>query len=165
MTAPTRSLWPFVVAGALALHVVVSLIVVYVATSDPSYGVEEDYYAKAVAWDDRRAQERANEDLGWTLAAAATPPSAPGGQPTLEVLLTDSTGASIDGAAVALEAFHNARSNDIIRARLTAEGHGLYSAPLPMRRNGRWELRFTVDRGTEHFTFSETRHLVVEGRW
>jgi nitrogen fixation protein FixH len=157
------SLWPYVIAGALALHVAVSLIMVYVATSDPSYGVEENYYAKSVAWDDRRAQERANEVLGWTLVAAATPPSEPGGQPTLEILLTDSTGASIDGAAVTLEAFHNARSNDIIRARLTAEGHGLYSAPLPMRRNGRWELRFTIDRGTEHFTFSETRHLVVEG--
>jgi nitrogen fixation protein FixH len=157
-------MWPYVIAGALALHVAASLIFVYVATSNPSYAVEEDYYAKSVAWDATRAQARVNADLGWALAVAANPPSAPGEQPVLEVRLSDAAGAPVDGAAVAVEAFHNVRSHDIIRAPLEGAGNGLYRAALPMRRDGRWELRFTVDRGTDHFTFSETRHLVVEGR-
>ncbi|HSO24953.1 MAG TPA: FixH family protein [Chondromyces sp.] len=165
MTAVKRSPWPFVIAGALALHVLASLAMVYVATSDPSYAVEEDYYAKSMAWDATRAQERTNADLGWELAASAAPPSEPGAQPVLEVRLSDAAGAPVDGAAVAVQAFHNARSHDIIRAPLQGAGNGLYRATLPMRRDGRWELRFTVDRGTDHFTFSETRHLVVEGRW
>ena len=160
-----RSLWPFVIAGALALHVAASLIVVYVATSNPSYAVEEDYYAKSMAWDATRTQARVNADLGWALAVSANPPSAPGEQPVLEVRLSDTSGAPVDGAVIAVEAFHNARSHDIIRAPLQGAGNGLYRATLPMRRDGRWELRFTVDRGTDHFTFSETRHLVVEGRW
>lgn len=159
-----RSLWPYVIAGALALHVAASLIFVYVATSNPSYAVEEDYYAKSVAWDATRAQARVNADLGWALAASANPPSAPGEQPVLEVRLSDAAGAPVDGAAVAVEAFHNSRSHDIIRAPLEGAGNGIYRAALPMRRDGRWELRFTVDRGTDLFTFSETRHLVVEGR-
>ncbi len=158
-----RSLWPYLIGGALALHVVVSLIVVYVATSNPSYAVEEDYYAKSMAWDATRAQARVNADLGWELTVSAKPPAAPGEQPVLEVRLSDAAGAPVDGAAVAVEAFHNARSHDIIRAPLEAAGDGLYRAALPMRRDGRWELRFTVDRGTDRFTFSETRHLVVEG--
>lgn len=158
-----RSLWPYLIGGALALHVAASLVVVYVATSNPSYAVEEDYYAKSMAWDATRAQARVNADLGWALAVSANPPSAPGEQPVLEVRLSDAAGAPVDGAAVAVEAFHNARSHDIIRAPLEGAGNGLYRAALPMRRDGRWELRFTVDRGTEHFTFSETKHLVVEG--
>jgi nitrogen fixation protein FixH len=160
-----RSLWPYLIGGALALHVAASLVVVYVATSNPSYAVEEDYYAKSMAWDATRAQARVNANLGWALAVSANPPSAPGAQPVLEVRLSDAAGAPVDGAVVAVEAFHNARSHDIIRAPLEGAGNGLYRAALPMRRDGRWELRFTVDRGTDHFTFSETRHLVVERRW
>jgi hypothetical protein len=34
-----------------------------------------------------------------------------------------------------------------------------------MRRNGLWELRFTVDHGDDRFTHTETRHLFVEGSW
>ncbi len=69
------------------------------------------------------------------------------------------------GATVSVEAFHNARGDDIVRERLTDVGNGVYSAKPQMNRNGRWELRFTVDRGAEHFTHTESRHLFVEGSW
>ncbi len=153
------------IAGALALHVVVSLVVVYVATSDPSYAVEENYYQKAVAWDEKRAQDRTNEDLGWLLEFAVEPPALPGKQPTLEVNLLDAHDEPLTGATVTVEAFHNARGDDIIRGVMTEAGEAVYRASLPMRRNGRWELRFTVDRGGNHFTHTETRHLFVEGNW
>jgi len=159
------ALWPWIIAGALALHVAASLIVVAVATSDPSYAVEEDYYQKAVDWDLRRARDRASAALGWSLTAAVTPPSAPGERPVLEARIADAAGAPVEGATVAVECFHNARSHDRIRARLEAAGGGVYRAALPMRRDGRWELRFTVNRGAEHFVHRETRHMVVEGRW
>jgi nitrogen fixation protein FixH len=159
------SWWPPVIAGALALHVVASLIVVYVATSDPSYAVEEDYYQKSVAWDERRAQERANEDLGWSLVFNVEPPDRPGEQPRLQVEILDGGGQPLTEAIVAIEAFHNARADDILRDTLTEAGNGVYRASLPMHSNGRWELRFIVDRGSDHFTHTETRHLFVEGNW
>ena len=77
--------------------------------------------------------------------------------------LADSSGEPVDGAVVAVETFHNARADDILRARLDTVGEGVYRTTLPMRPNGRWELRFTVDRGQDHFTHAETRHLFVEG--
>jgi len=156
------SWWPPVIAGALALHVVGSLIVVYVATSDPSYAVEEDYYQKAVAWDERRAQDRTNEDLGWLLEFDVEPPVQPGAQPRLQVEILDGGGQPLTEATVTIEAFHYARGDDIVRDTLTEAGDGVYRASLPMRRNGRWQLRFTVDRGSDHFTHTETRHLYVE---
>ena len=63
---------------------------------------------------------------------------------------------------VALEAFHNARSGDIVRVQLRPLEEGVYRSSAPMDRNGLWELRFTVDRGDDHFTHTETRHLFVE---
>jgi hypothetical protein len=156
------SLWPWIIAGALALHVVASLVVVFVATSNPSYAVEEDYYQKALHWNDKRAQDRTNEELGWILNLTVRPAATPGEEPTLEVHLADAGSEPIDGAVVAVETFHNARADDILRASLDAVGEGVYRTTLPMRHNGRWELRFTVDRGREHFTHTETRHLYVE---
>ena len=156
-------LWPLVIAGALALHVVVSLVMVFIATSDPSYAVEEDYYQKALAWDDKRAQDRTNESLGWSLGFSVEPPARPGDQPTLEASLHDGNNSPLNGASVSLETFHNARSGDIVRIQLTPVGDGIYRASFPVDRNGRWELRFTVDHGKHHFTHSETRHLFVQG--
>ena len=160
------AVWPYLIAGALAVHVAASLIVVFIATSDPSYAVEEDYYQKAVEWDEKRAQDRSNAALGWLLEFTVTPPERPGDRPLLEVRLLDAEGNPLSGAAVSVEAFHNSNSGDILRADLApADEAGLYSAAMPMQHNGRWELRFTAVSGGHRLTHTETRHLFVEGSW
>ena len=112
------ALWPYLIAGALALHVVISLVVVFVATSDPSYAVEEDYYQKALAWDDKRAQDRTNDALGWHIDFAVNPPVRPADQPILEVTVLDAAGRPLSGAVVSVETFHNSRSDEILRPRV-----------------------------------------------
>ena len=160
------ALWPWVIGGALVLHVVVSLGVVFFATSDASYAVEEDYYQKAINWDEKRAQDRTNDELGWSLTFAAAPPVTPGEKPGIDVHLADAAGEPLAGARVALETFHKARSEDIIRMTIDpSDEAGLYKASPPMRHNGLWELRFTVELGNDRFTHTETRHLFVEGSW
>jgi nitrogen fixation protein FixH len=159
------TLWPCIIAGALGIHVIASLVVVFIATSDPSYAVEEDYYQKAMAWNDKRAQERMNNTLGWNLEFAVEPPASPGDEPILEARIHDAQGEPLTGAWVSVEAFHNNRSGDIIRMQLIPVEDGLYRLQAPMKRNGRWELRFTVDRDRDHFTHTETKHLFVEGNW
>jgi hypothetical protein len=160
------SLWPWVIGGALVLHVLVSLAVVFFATTDASYAIEEDYYQKAVNWDQKRAQDRTNEELGWSLSFAVSPPTTPGAHPVIEVDLAGSDAAPMAGATVSLESFHKARSEDIIRVTLDPAGDiGRFTASPAMRHNGLWELRFTVTRGKDTFTYNETRHLFVEGSW
>jgi hypothetical protein len=160
------TLWPWIIGGALVLHVVVSLAVVFFATTDASYAIEEDYYQKAINWDEKRAQDRTNDELGWSLAFKVTPPTTPGKQPTIEVDLADIKAEPLAGATVSLETFHKARSEDILRITLGPTGEaGRYTASPAMRHNGLWELRFTVDRGGARFTHTETRHLFVEGAW
>jgi nitrogen fixation protein FixH len=160
------AVWPYLIAGALALHVVVSLIVVFVATSDPSYAVEENYYQKALAWDDKREQDRTNDALGWHVDFSVNPPERRGDQPTLEVCIRDEADLPLNEAAVSVETFHNSRGGDILHARLEAtDTPGVYRATLPMAHNGRWELRFTIDQNGRRFTHAETRHLYVEGSW
>ena len=90
------------------------------------------------------------------------PPDRPGDHPQIEATILDAVGAPLNGAAVSIEAFHNAHSDDIIRGALIDSGDGTYTAHLPLRHNGRWEMRFVVQRGSERFTHSETKHLFVE---
>jgi hypothetical protein len=67
---------------------------------------------------------------------------------------------------VAVETFANARRDDILTATVRPAATG-YVTTLPMRRDGLWEFRFTVTRGDDLFTFSDTRHVwthMEEGR-
>ncbi len=151
------TLWPFVIAGALGLHVVGSLVMVYFATSNDSYAVEPNYYEKALAWDDTRAQDRRNGELGWRLEFTVEPAAA-GADPILRATLVDADGAPVSGAEVAVEAFSNVRRDDVLTADLATTESG-YATTMPMRRNGLWEFRFTVTRGEELFTYRDTRHV------
>lgn len=158
MKIPPHVRWPAVIVGALAIHATAWLTVAWVANSDPSYAVEEDYYRKAVEWDAGRAELAASDALGWQLTYHVEPGPGPA-EATVHATLSDRDGAPLDGAALALETFHNARAGDILRADLTPAGDGAYSARLPMQRPGVWELRFTADRGEAHFRHREIRYL------
>jgi nitrogen fixation protein FixH len=130
---------------------------VWVATTNDSYAVEPDYYAKALAWDERRAQDRRNAELGWRLEFTVVP-AEPGEDPILRATLTDADGAPVTGARIAVEAFSNIRRDEIHTTTLRPTATGSEAA-IPMHGNGRWELRFTVTRGDDVFTYSETRHV------
>jgi len=68
--------WPFFLVGLQASGVGANLYFMSRAISDPSFAVEPDYYAKAIAWDAHQAQARDNAELGWELkldVAAADP--------------------------------------------------------------------------------------------
>lgn len=160
---PPHVLWPALIAGALAVHVIASLVTVWIATSNPSYAVEEDYYRKAVAWDARRAQERHNRTLGWRLDVKVIPRETSELDPTLAVRLSDAGDRPIGGATVSVETFHNARADQILRAHLAPDDDRGYSTRLEMRRSGVWELRFTVEAAGERFTHTETRYLRLDG--
>lgn len=151
--------WPWLVAGLMAVVIGANLVLIYLATSDPSFAVEEDYYQKALAWDDRRAQDLKNSELGWTLDFAVASNRSADGSVTIDAVLRDAEGRSIGDASVRLEAFHNARAAYILRTAMKRSGDGSYRASLPMRRPGLWEFRFEVTRGGERFTRTTMKEL------
>jgi nitrogen fixation protein FixH len=159
---PPHIRWPAFIAGALALQVVSSLITIYLATTNPSYAVEDDYYQKALRWDETRAQQRRNFALGWNLTFEVQGPAAPGDRAEVSVSLLDAASEPIDGAIIELETFHNARADDILKTTFVGTGDGTYTSSLPMRRSGLWEFRFVVTRGSDTFTLTQIRHLLLD---
>lgn len=159
MKIPAHIRWPAVIIGALALHVVISLVTVWIATSNPSYAVEEDYYQKAIHWDEKRAQDGRNSVLGWQIAFDVSPSAVVGEPAALDLALTDSSGRPLAGATVTVETFHNARAGEILRARMVTDHDGRCSAPLSAKRTGVWEFRFFIEHESDRFTHTETRYL------
>jgi len=156
--APKRVFWPFpgLVFVLIGLSLSIATVTVVLATNDPSFGLEEDYFAKAVAWDETAAQLEKNKELGWQAKAELSAALDGQGMRSVTVLLADTEGAAVEGAKVEVFAFHNARRKDTMGFELVEIAAGRYAGAAPMVREGQWTLRLRVTRGDETFTATET---------
>jgi nitrogen fixation protein FixH len=153
--------WPVGLVALLAASAGANIALVVITSRDTSFAVEPNYYAKALAWDQTMAQQARNEALGWSLGLRVDPTDARG-RKIVTVNLADRAGVPIEGAQVAVEAFHNARASRIFSAALAPLGQG-YAAAMPLDRPGLWEFRLRVTRGPEVFVATLTRD-VTEAR-
>ena len=142
--------WPIGVAVILGATVGANIWVAVIASDDPSFAIEHDYYRKAVQWDSTMAQARENKRLGWRIEPRLAPIGGRDGS-TLSVILTDGSGAPIRDAKIDVTAFFNARADSVVHADLRDSGSS-YDTRLPIHHPGTWELRFDVRRGRERFT-------------
>jgi nitrogen fixation protein FixH len=143
--------WPFFIIALLVGGAGANVALMVIATRDPSFAVEPDYYQKALRWDEAMTQESKNAALGWSVEAGVD--SATRSGPTRIVLrVSDRDGAPVEDAMVRVAAFHNARASQVVAATLAPTGGGRYSAPLPLDRPGLWELRVRVQQGDRVFT-------------
>ena len=95
--------WPIAVIAILGATVGANIWVAVIASDDPSFAVEHDYYKKAVQWDSTMAQARENARLGWRIEPRLEPIGGHGS--TLSVTLTDESGAPIRDAKIDVRAF------------------------------------------------------------
>lgn len=153
-------LWPAGIAAVLAITVGANLWVMRVANADPSFAIEPDYYAQAVAWDSTLAQQQRNRVLGWEIRSALDRDAS--GAAVLTATVLDASGREIHDARVRVTAFAIARSADRTDVTLDSLTRG-YGARLGgVAVPGQWELRFDVQRGGDRMT--ATRRVELAGR-
>jgi nitrogen fixation protein FixH len=145
-------LWPGIIIGILGVHTIGCLIVVYIATSDPSHAVVPDYHNKAVAWDQQQAQARASLRLGWTCTIETSLAADMFGQRTVRISLRDADDKSLTEAEVKLRAYHHARANDVSEAEFKEGAPGEYVATVDMKRPGLWGFDVEVIHGDDNYT-------------
>lgn len=157
-------LWPGIVIGMLSVHAAGCLIVALIATSDPSQAVVPDYHAKAVAWDEHRAQQRASAALGWACTIETAMRADMLGQRGVRVSLRDADGGPLTGAAVTVTAYHHARANQVTDMKLDEATPGEYAAMMSMRRAGLWTFNVQAKHGGDDFT-AEVNQQVGPDSW
>lgn len=142
--------WPIGIVLILATSVIANFAVMRIAANDPSFAVEPDYYAKAIAYDSTLAQARINSELGWTAFASIAPDST--GQVVLSVRLATRDGESVEGASVSAVALFVARASEADSVVLREATPGDYRASIARPHDGRWEVRVVASRDSERFT-------------
>jgi len=153
---PRHWKWPLIVIGLLLGHVAIMVTAVVLATSDKSFAVLPDYYQKAVNWDRSQADLRASEKLGWQVILVPSPNVGPTGRRTLTLTLTDSAGQPIANADVEVNAYHQARPNELIQASFRTDTAGQASQVVTMRREGFYQIAITARAGTQRFVTAIT---------
>ena len=151
--------WPIAIISLLSVHAIAMIVVVFIATRDPSFAVEPNSYRKALAWDNSQARRRASDQLGWSASIQTSDRPNELGRRRITCRLTDKDGVPVAAATVRLEVFHHARAADRVQVSLMPEENGTYLADVPMKRAGTWEFRIAARRGNESFSTVATQQV------
>lgn len=151
-------IWPVLIVSLLVAHVGLMVSFAVIASSDPSFGVEPNYYEQALEWDKTRALMREPGEDGYAVTTALSP-TGPGRGELVVVLGRGDE--PVSGATLSAIAFHAARAGDRQRVELTPRGPGTYGAELAVARDGSWEVRYELT--TAERTYRFARRLTVRG--
>ncbi|MCE9619653.1 MAG: FixH family protein [Planctomycetes bacterium] len=152
--------WAYVPVAMLSFTVTAAAVVVTLAFSDTNVtAAEPDYYRKAASWDDHKRQLAQNNALGWIV----TPTIIPGtNDPTLarlELVVADKYGIGIEHASVQAEIIPILSANSRVTLNLPEGDGGHYGVDVPLRVNGQWEIRATVQSKGRLYTDDFRRHV------
>lgn len=148
--------WPWLAGGLLAATVVKYAVVIALISADPSIAIEEDYYERAIAWDEERARREASDALGWRARIEIGPEPGLPGRAGARIALLDRDGAPVEGAAVTARIFHQARAAEAIEATCAAGAGGVHRFAVPGARAGAWRVELEARLGDALFIEERT---------
>jgi len=156
------SRWALVPVFLLASSVLGVGSMAFVATHDPSFSTEPDYYQKAVHWDETQAQAAENQRLGYALALPLSFTRNAAQQATIELVVRDRAGQLVSGAEVRAEAFSNLAASEVTALEFSERSPGRYEATLRARHLGVWNFRVSARHNGDHVT-AELRSDLLPG--
>jgi hypothetical protein len=147
--------WPIFLGGLLAMSVVSSGVIVWVATRPDTPRPIKGYYEAARAWDADEAVEEASGQLGWSVRydLPSDVPHVAGMPRPVDVRITARDGHPIAGLAGHLFAIRSADTRLNQSGELVALPHtpGSYRTLVRLDAPGAWELRINVRQGALRF--------------
>lgn len=152
--------WGGVILGFLGLQILLSGVAVFLATSDPSNVIVEGYYEQALSWDQQRQQQAASDALGWQSQITLGKPQGIMGERLLTIQLIDPAGQPVQGCQLDGEIFHHARGRDVFKLHFEEQAPGNYTAVVPLKRSGIWEISLKTVSGPRHF--QETKQFKLK---
>ncbi len=151
--------WPGGILLILGGGVTMNIVMVIMAVSNPSWALEDNYYEKALRWDEKLKQDKENAALGWKPELRLTLVDKSTMTAEFCAVLKDKKGNAVTKAKVGLSAFANIRAADRQRPALREKKPGVYCGSLKLKRLGLWEFRLVALRGKARFTYKKLRSV------
>jgi nitrogen fixation protein FixH len=159
-----RYRWPVFLGGLLAMSIVASGVIVWVATRSDSPRPVKGYYEAARTWDANEAVEDASRQLGWTVQyeLPSDVPHYRGMPRPVDVRVADRDGKPVSGLAGRLFAIRPSDTRLDRTGDLTElpQQPGSYRTLVLMDEPGTWELRIDARQQALRF-IHETRLTVL----
>ena len=145
---PPHVTWPAFIIALFAASALSTVSMLWIARSDGGAQVIEDYYARAVAWDDTAERRAASAALGWTTTVEIGPLDGADLMRSVVVVVRDSLGRPVDGLTGSVQAFRPQYASARAAAALApAPGRaGAYRLRLPLHEQGLWDLHLEARR-------------------
>jgi nitrogen fixation protein FixH len=147
--------WPIYLGGLLAMSVVASGVIVWVATRPDTPRPMKGYYEAARAWDADDAVEQASRQLGWSVRyeIPSDVPHFPGMPRPVDVRVADRDGRPVSGLSGTLFAIRPSNTRLSQSGDLTAlpQTPGNYRTLVRIDASGVWELRIDARQGALRF--------------
>lgn len=147
--------WPIFIGGLLAMSIVASAVIVYVATRPDAPRPIKGYYESARAWDADEAVEAASRQLGWSVSyeLPADVPHYAGMPRPVDVTVTDRAGQPVTGLTGQFFAIRpsDTRLNQTTTLTALPQVPGRYRTLVLMDAPGAWDVRIDTAQGTVRF--------------
>lgn len=152
LTIPPHIAWPLFVVVLIGMSVTAVVITVIAAHSDGGPQVIENYYEKAVRWDESTARQTASDALGWQVALTVAP-AKPGTDRRLDILIQDREGAPVTHLHGTVRAFRPHRAEVVFEHPLlpVQQAPGHYHLSGPIRQAGLWDFEIVARREAQTF--------------
>jgi nitrogen fixation protein FixH len=158
--------WPIYLGGLLAMSVVSSGVIVWVATRPDTPRPIKGYYEAARAWDADEAVEEASRQLGWSVRyeLPSDVPHFPGMPRPVDVRVADRTGNPVSGLAGRLLAIRpsDTRLNQSGELVALPQTPGSYRTLVRIDVPGAWELRIDVRQAALRFVHAARLTIPAE---
>lgn len=155
--------WPIFLGGLLAMSIVASGVIVWVATRPDTPRPIKGYYEAARAWDADEAVEDASRQLGWSVRydLPSDVPHFRGMPRPVDVRVADRDGRPVSGLSGQLFAIRPADTRLNQSGDLVALPHapGSYRTLVRIDAPGAWELR--IDARQDTLRFVHAARLIV----
>ena len=141
---PPHIAWPLMIVGFLLLGVTWSLGVVVASQSDGGPAVVNDYYQKAINWDQEIKRRARSDAFKWSLSMELKNSST---DPTLVTTILDAMGEPVDGFQGSIIATRPQIAEPVAVLHLVEleTAPGVYVSAFPQLSKGIWDFKIDAE--------------------
>lgn len=145
---PPHIAWPGFVVLLLGLSITAAVLTLVLANSDGGVQVIDDYYTRAVHFDEAQSRRAAFGQTGWTMMVDVEAPGTNAGLHPVVVTFRDAEGAPVTGLRGTLRALRPQRARAVATIPLVEAEPGVYRQQVPVNAAGLWDFEVEARRDT-----------------